>query len=258
MPMIEVECKDRIAWIYLNRPEKRNALCQELVLMLSNEIKKQLSDNDCRLIVIGARGTSFCSGADLESILQLQTNSFEENLADSQLLRGLFQLIFESSKPIVSMVQGAAFAGGCGLATITDFCFASNESKFAYTEVKIGFIPALVMVFLKYKISGQHLRNLLFTGNVISAQQAYEIGLISHLVQDNISLQKQVAEFAHQFITQTSGNSFALTKKLMLETNGLNLNEALDLAAKSNASARSTDDCKKGIHAFIHKLKLQW
>ncbi len=258
MPMIEVECKDRIAWIYLNRPEKRNALCQELVLLLNNEIKKQLSDNDCRLIVIGARGSSFCSGADLESILQLQTNSYEENLADSQLLRSLFQLIFESSKPIVSMVQGAAFAGGCGLATITDFCFASTEAKFAYTEVKIGFIPALVMVFLKYKISGQHLRNLLFTGNVISAKEAHEIGLISHLVHEHHNIESQVAEFAHQLINQTSGNSFALTKQLMLAANEMNLNDALDLAAKSNAHARSTDDCKKGIHAFIHKLKVQW
>jgi methylglutaconyl-CoA hydratase len=258
MPMIEVEFENRITWIYLNRPDKRNALSQELVLALTDEITFQLTNDACRLIVIGARGTSFCSGADLESILQLQTNSFDENLADSQLLRKLFQLIFESPKPIISMVHGAAFAGGCGLASLTDFCFASKDAKFAYTEVKIGFIPALVMVFLKHKIAGQHLRNLLYTGQIISAQQAYEIGLISHLADDNIALKEQVAAFANQFITQTSGNSFTLTKKLLLATNNLNLNDALDIAAKTNAHARSTDDCKKGIHAFINKIKLTW
>jgi len=256
--MIDFELKNRIAWIYLNRPDKRNALNKELVLALTNQLTKALTDDACRVIVIGGRGSSFCSGADLESIMQLQTNTFEDNLNDSQTLRQLFQLIHESNKPIISMVQGSAFAGGCGLATITDFCFASKASKFAYTEVKIGFIPALVMVFLKQKIAGQYLNHLLYTGQIIDASEAYRIGLISHVVEDALLLEDQVEDFANQLILQTSGNSFALTKQLLLATQFKNTNEALDMAAHANASARASEDCKKGIHAFIHKIKLQW
>jgi methylglutaconyl-CoA hydratase len=256
--MIDFELKNRIAWIYLNRPDKRNALSKELVLALTNQLIQTLADEACRVIVIGGRGSSFCSGADLESIMQLQTNTFEDNLYDSQTLRKLFQLIHESKKPIISMVQGAAFAGGCGLASITDFCFAAKDAKFAYTEVKIGFIPALVMVFLKQKIAGQHLNNLLYTGQVIDASEAYRIGLISHIVEDVLLLEDQVEAFANQLISQTSGNSFALTKQLLLATQLKSTNEALDLAAHANANARASEDCKKGIHAFINKIKLQW
>lgn len=251
------ELNERIAWITLNRPEKRNALSYNFVAELKATINLAIHEIDCKVIVLKSAGETFCSGADLESLQKLQSNTYDENLEDSKHLQELFLMIYESPKPVISMVDGQAFAGGCGLATICDFCFASHNAKFAYTEVKIGFIPAIVMVFLLRKIGEQAARRILLTGDVFDVETAKELGLI-HAIYETEILEEKVKEFALRLCKQTSAQSLALTKEMISKVQNLGLYDALQYASEMNAKARASDDCKKGISAFLNKEKLQW
>ena len=151
MALVEYEAKDRIGFLTLNRPTKRNALNHELVTELLLGFQKAASDDSVKVIVLRANGETFCAGADLVYLQQMQKFSYEENLSDSLQLKELFLQIYTSKKVVIAQVQGAALAGGCGLITVCDFVFAVPEAKFGYTEVKIGFVPAIVMVFLLRK-----------------------------------------------------------------------------------------------------------
>ncbi len=159
MPLIETSVKDRIGYIVLNRPDKRNALSPEMVSELKLAFKKAEDNAAVKVIVLKANGESFCAGADLAYLQDLQKFSYEENLADSRHLKELFLQIYTLRKVVIAQVQGSAMAGGCGLATVCDFVYAVPESKFGYTEVKIGFIPAIVMVFLLRKIGEAGLKS---------------------------------------------------------------------------------------------------
>jgi len=160
-------------------------------------------------------------------------------------------------KVVIAQVQGHALAGGCGLANVCDFTFAVPEAKFGYTEVKIGFIPALVAVFLVRKIGEQKARQLLLTGEIIKAQDALSRGLISKVVETK-GLEVSVFDFAQELIRNNSAQSMQLTKQLIANVQSLSLDNALDLAATMNAQARATEDCKKGIASFLNKLELHW
>ena len=152
MSSILYDIANRVATITLNRPEKRNALNAELVRELSEALSRAESDESVRAIILKATGNTFCSGADLEQLKAMQTNSFEENVADSNRLKELFKKIYTLKKIVIAQVEGFALAGGCGLATVCDFTFCTPESKFGYTEARIGFVPAIVMVFLIRKL----------------------------------------------------------------------------------------------------------
>lgn len=179
MEIVQYEVRDRIGFITLNRPEKRNALNEELVTKLGETFDKASADNDVKVIVLKANGDAFCSGADLGYLQNLQNFSFEENLVDSTRLKDLFLKIYRLNKIVIAQVEGHAIAGGCGLATVCDFIYSVPEAKFGYTEVKIGFIPAIVMVFLVRKIGDQRARQLLLSGGLITAGEALQLGLIT-------------------------------------------------------------------------------
>ncbi len=257
MTLVEYSVKDRIGYITLNRPEKRNALSPAIVSGLKELFKKAESDDEVKVIVLKANGEAFCAGADLAYLQQLQKFSYEENLADSQHLKELFYLIYTLKKVVIAQVQGAALAGGCGLITVCDFVFATSDAKFGYTEVKIGFVPAVVMIFLLRKVSEARAKALLLTGNLISAAEALQIGIVNKVV-DKLTLEKAVNDFATEIISSASSQSLALTKRMISEVQHLTLQEALDFAARQNAQARSTEDCKKGIDAFLKKQPLKW
>lgn len=257
MSVVIYSVKDRIGYITLNRPDKRNALSHELVRELSETFSKAEVDPNVKVVVLNANGESFCAGADLAYLQQLQKFSFEENLADSHHLKDLFLKIYSLKKVVIAQVQGHALAGGCGLATVCDFTFAVPEAKFGYTEVKIGFIPALVAVFLVRKIGEHKARHLLLTGEIIKAKEALNRRLITAVVERN-DLENSVYQFAQTLITSNSEQSMQLTKQLIQEVQTLPLNKALDLAATMNANARGTEDCKKGISAFLNKQELRW
>jgi len=255
--LVIYEVIDRVGYVTLNRPEKRNALSYAFVQEIKNALKTAEEDTNCKVIVLKANGEAFCSGADLASLQQLQNNTYQENLEDSKHLAALYLQIYESKKIIISRVEGAAFAGGCGLATICDFCFADHNAKFAYTEVKIGFIPAIVMVFLLRMVGEKTARKILLTGDVFDSEKAMEYGIISGIIDPKI-IEEEVHQFALKLCRTTSAQSIASTKEMLAKVPELSLSDAIDYAANMNASARASADCKKGISAFLNKEKLSW
>lgn len=257
MNNIFYKTENRVAYITLNRPEKRNALNAETVAELKKAFAQADQDEAVKVIVLSGEGKAFCAGADLAYLQQLQQNTYEENLADSQHLMQLFLQIYTLSKPVIAAINGHALAGGCGLATVCDFSFSVPEAKFGYTEVKIGFIPAIVKVFLLRKIGEGRAKELLLSGQIIEAQKAADWGLINEVVEAD-QLQQKVNTFAQMLCTQNSGQSMALTKQMIAKVQELPLEEALQYAASKNAEARATEDCRKGIASFLAKENLQW
>lgn len=255
--LVLYEVKDRVGYITLNRPEKRNALSFEFVKQIKLVFTQAENDENCKVIVIKANGEAFCSGADLASLQTMQNNTYEENLADSKNLKELFAIIYQSRKIVIAQVQGAAIAGGCGLASICDFCFAIPESKFSYSEVKIGFVPAIVMVFLIRKVGEQIAKKLLLTAELFDATQAKNYQLINEVIEAN-EIENYVFNFAQKLCKGASGQSLALTKQMIDEVQNRNLIDALNYASEMNAYARQTNDCKRGINAFLNKEKLVW
>ncbi len=249
--------ENRIGYITLNRPEKRNALNALLVHELLQAFNDAENDPHVTVVVLKANGDAFCAGADLGYLQELQNFSFDENVKDSTRLKELFYRIYTLKKVVIAQVQGHALAGGCGLANVCDFTFAAPEAKFGYTEVKIGFIPAIVMVFLIRKIGEAGAKQLLLSGDLISADEARQISLV-HNVFPRDSLAKEVTSFATKLIATNSGNSMMTTKRMMAHIQSMPLEDALTYAAEMNAAARGTDDCKKGIAAFLNKEKIEW
>lgn len=242
--------------ISLNRPEKRNALNDQVVTELKHALKEADRD-DVRAIVIKGNGDAFCAGADLGYLKTLQNNTYTENLEDSTHLMEMFQQIYHHPKLTIAQVEGHAIAGGCGLATVCDFIFSVPEAKFGYTEVGIGFIPAIVSVFLIKKIGEAKSRELLLTGKLINAEEAKNMGLINFVI-DQKDIEPSVEEFVQKFIRRTSGQAVSLTKELISKVQDIPVDEAFTLAASMNAEARMTEDCKKGIGAFLNKEKITW
>jgi methylglutaconyl-CoA hydratase len=257
MSILDYEVRDRVGFITLNRPEKRNALNEELIHALGSVFDKAASDSSVKVIVLKANGEAFCSGADLGYLQQLQSFSFDDNLADSTRLKELFLKIYTLNKVVVAQVEGPAIAGGCGLATVCDFIFSVPEAKFGYTEVKIGFIPAIVMVFLIRKIGDQRARQLLLSGSLVDATEVLQLGLITKVCSKE-TIATDVADFAAKLIKSNSTEAMATTKRMIAEVQTLPLEEALSYAARMNADARGTEDCKKGIAGFLNKQMPGW
>lgn len=257
MSNVLYEVKDRVGFLTLNRPEKKNALNAAMVSDLKASFSKAEKDSAVKVIVLKANGDVFCSGADLESLQQLQKNSHEENVKDSNHLKDLFLQIYTLKKVVIAQVQGHALAGGCGLATVCDFVFAVPKAKMGYTEVRIGFVPAIVMVFLLRKIGEQKAKQLLLSGELISGEDTVNYGLVNYLVSEE-KLAEEVSTFCDRLIHNNSVQSMELTKEMIADAQSMTLEDGLDYAAEMNAKARATADCKRGISAFLNKEKLSW
>jgi methylglutaconyl-CoA hydratase len=257
MKYIEYSVKDRIGYITMNRPEKRNALSHEMVSELKIAFKEAENDDLVKVIILRGKGEAFCAGADLEYLQQLQDFSYEQNVADSTHLKELFVQIYELRKVVIAQVQGHALAGGCGLVTVCDFVFAVPEAKFGYTEVKIGFVPAIVMIFLLRKLGEGKAKELLLTGTLMMADEAKSAGVVNEVISKD-GLHKAVQKFAANLIKTNSGNSMGITKQMISKVQSLPLHEALTFAAEMNAKTRASDDCKNGIAAFLKKEKITW
>lgn len=257
MELVKYEVADRIAYITLNRPDKRNALNANMVTALKEAFMKAQTEELAKVIVLKAEGKVFCAGADLESLQQLQRNTFDENVADSEHLKSLFEMIYACPKIVIAQVQGHALAGGCGLATVCDIVFASSDIKMGYTEVKIGFIPAIVMVFLLRKIGENRAKELLLSGELITAKQAIDYQMINFVVSPD-ELESKVKAYAQMLCNTNSAQAMARTKAMIAEVQNMSLGSALQYAANQNAHARATADCQRGIAAFLNKESLAW
>ncbi len=243
---------DQVATITLNRPEKRNALNAKVVTELKEAFARAAQDVEAKVIVLAAAGEAFCAGADLAYLQELQQNTYEENLADSNHLKELFYQIYTHPKVVIASIQGHAIAGGSGLAAVCDFSFAVPQAKFGYTEVRIGFIPAIVMVFLLRKIGEGKSKSLLLSGELIDAQKAKELGMVNEVVTAE-RLEGEVYAFASKLATKNSGQSMKATKQMIANVQAMSLEDGLNHAAEQNALARATEDCQRGIADFLSK-----
>jgi methylglutaconyl-CoA hydratase len=254
---LQYEVEGRLAYVTLNRPAKRNALSADVVTELKQAFETAEADDDVKVIILRASGDVFCAGADIKYLQELQANTYQENLADSTHLMQLFHQIYTLKKVVIGQVQGHALAGGCGLAALCDFTFAVPEAKFGFTEVKIGFLPAIVSVFLVRRLGETRAKQLLLSGDIFSAQQALDYGLITFLV-DQDELADAVRDYALRLVRENSANSMEMTKELLAHLPALSLEEGLRYAAQRNADARATDDYRRGIAAFLNKEKIDW
>ena len=257
MDLVHYKVNNRVAYITLNRPEKRNALNSEVVILLKESFHNAISDDLVKAIVLKANGEVFSAGADLAYLQQLQTNSYEDNVADSTSLKDLFYTVYTSPKVVIAQVEGHAIAGGCGLVSVCDIVFSVPEAKFGYTEVKIGFIPALVACFLIRKTGEARTKELLLSGDLINAKTASNYGLIN-FISERTAIAEEVNQYAEKLVSKTSGESVSLTKRLINLAQNSTLEESLEQAVQFNATARASQDCKRGIAAFLNKEKLDW
>jgi methylglutaconyl-CoA hydratase len=254
---VRYEVQDRVAWVTIDRPDKRNALNYTLVSELLEAFKTAEATEDVKVCVLRANGKAFCAGADLDYLKRLQAYDFDQNLQDSSHLKAAFEFVYKMGKPVIAMIQGHAIAGGAGLATVCDFAFSVPEAQFGYTEVRIGFIPAIVMVFLIRKIGETRAKELLLTGDIIDAATAERYNMITKVVPA-IEIEGYVKAFAARLCTQNSGQSMAITKKMIGDIQHFPIADALGFAARMNARARGSEDCKRGIAAFLDKEEITW
>jgi methylglutaconyl-CoA hydratase len=252
-PLVE-ERRDDLLFLRMADPARANALSPALAEALTAAYRRPLREEGIRAIILSGEGRHFCGGADLDHLKTLRGASYEENLADSQRLRGLFEAILRQEALTVAVVQGSCVAGGCGVATAHDFVVAAEDARFLYSEARIGFVAALVATFLPLRLKGRDIRELLLAPQFLFAKRALEIGLVNRIVASE-ELAGAGEKLAAEILAESSGESIARTKRLMLSILGRPLGQALDLAAEANADARSTDDCKRGIDTFLESKK---
>jgi len=250
MEMIKYTEENNVGILTLNRPEKRNALHPKMVNEIINQLEAIERNDRVRFLIITGEGKSFCAGADLAYLNELRNYSSIENEKDSEDLAELFMQIYKFPKPTIAAVNGAAIAGGCGLASVCDFIIADSiNSKFGYSEVKIGFIPAIVSTFLIKKIGEGFAKRLLLTGDIINGKKAFDLGLVDFLADDPLAEAKNLAIK----LSDNSDFSMQTTKKMIQSISNLNVQEAVEYCIKLNSISRSTEDFKNGLNKFLKK-----
>ena len=240
-----------VARVTLNRPEKRNALNESLINHLKVTLAACAGEDSIRTVVIDGAGKDFCAGADLSELQRIATASIAENVTDARSLMELFTLIRSIGVPVIATVRGRALAGGCGLATACDLVLASSSARFGYPEVKIGFVPAMVMAILRRNVPEKQAFELLTRGSEMSADEAKSLGLVNQVFADE-KFDEEVTTYVNVF-AKLSRTAVSLTKTLLYQTDGMAFLEALESGADANVIARMSEDCQKGIARFLTK-----
>jgi methylglutaconyl-CoA hydratase len=252
---LQLAFENGIASITLNRPEKRNAISFQLVdefLAALDEIET----SPANVLIITGAGKAFCAGMDLDELQSLLGKTHDENIQDSTRMAHLFRRLYEFPKPTIAAVNGAAIAGGTGLATMCDFTVAVPEAKFGYTEVRIGFVPAIVSSILVWQVGHKVARDLLLTGRLFDAAEAHRFGLVNEVVPANRLLDR-ARELANQLL-ENSPSSVRATKKLINGYIRSDLDQQIAEAVEDNARIRTTTDFREGITSFLEKRKPRW
>src|SRR5216684_6807377 len=250
-----LESSEHIATITLNRPDKRNSITTQMIADL-HSVLDIVENTHARVVILTGAGKTFCAGMDLSLLQAVATQSPSENQEDSRRMAKLFRRIWSYSKPMIAAVNGHALAGGCGIATLCDFTIAVPEAKFGYTEVKIGFLPAIVSVFLTRQIGEKRCRDLLLTGRIIEAVEAKEFGLVSEVVPAE-RLMARAHELADLLIA-ASPSSLARSKRLLVSSAAPGVDHDLERAILENARIRCSPDFKEGLASFLEKRKPVW
>ncbi len=251
---VRVERRGDLVWLTLSEPERANALSPRMIAQLTDLYRRPWLGEGVRGVLLQAAGKHFSGGADLAHLEALKDAGPEENRADSERLKGLFQAVLRQEALTVALVQGACVAGGCGLATGHDFVVAAEDARFMYSEVRIGFVAALVATFLPLRVRGSDVRELLLNPDFVPAPRAREIGLVDRVVPGD-QLAAAGEALAADILAKASSQSIAATKRLILDVQGIPLADALAHAAEVNAAARATADCQRGIATFLATKK---
>ena len=247
--VLRTEREGGVGWLILNRPEKRNALNGELIAAFKTKLRGLAEDEEVRVIALRGEGPDFCAGADLSALREIAETSVLDNLADVERLAELFLLMRQVPKPVVATVHGRALAGGCGLATGCDLVLAAESARFGYPEIRIGFVPAMVMAILRRNLSEKRAFEMVVRGHTLSASEAERIGLINQVYPD--------AEFlpsSRRYLTELaerSGSAAQLCKRLLYHQDGMTFDAAIRAGADVNVLARMTEDTRAGVAAFL-------
>ena len=253
---LKYEKNGAIATVTLNRPDKRNAISSAMIDELLGALNVADNDGAVRVVILTGAGKAFCSGMDLETLQSIANQTGAQNLADSRQMARMFHRIYSFPKPLITAVNGAAVAGGCGIATFSDITLAVPEAKFGYTEVRIGFIPALVSVLVRRQMGEKRARELLLTGAIIDAAEAFRLGMVTEIVSADNLLQR-AHEVAAKFL-EASPTSLRRTKRLLLQYNDKEVTQEIELAIQENAAIRATEDFREGLASFLEKRQPKW
>jgi len=241
--------------ITMNRPDKRNALCPLLIEELTQALN-EAENSDCGVVILTGAGPAFCAGLDMEHLAVMKAQTPEEHRRDSENMARVLRTLYEFPKPVIAAVNGAAIAGGMSLATIPDFTIAVPEAKFGYTEVKVGFVPAIAASFLLRQVGELRTRELLLSGRTMKAQEAYDLGLVTQIV--SVSELMASAYAMAQCLLNNSPQAMQEVKRLLAEHSRQRLDRELEAAIAVNAQQRSTEDFREGVQAFLEHRKPEW
>jgi len=252
---IAVNDSGPVRTIMLRRPDRRNAMTPEMQMELIAALEETAASR-CRVLVLAGAGSAFCSGLDLAALKEMQGASPSEYRAGAERIARLFLALYELPIPTIAAVHGPAVAGGAGLAILCDFTLATPEAKFGFTEVRIGFVPALVSVFLSLQIGDKRSRDLLLTGRILDANEAHQVGLVNEVVPRE-ELARRVESLA-ALLLANSPQALCATKRMFAERQRAWLDTAIANAIEVSAQARETGDFREGIAAFLEKRKPAW
>jgi methylglutaconyl-CoA hydratase len=252
---ITLQINDAVAVLTLNRPEKRNAITHTMIA----EVLKALDEAEkspARVLILTGAANAFCAGMDLEALKDFRSQSDAEIVADARLIATLFRRLYAFPKPTIAAVNGPAIAGGCGLATVCDFTLAVPEAKFGYTEVRVGFIPALVSSYVIRQVGEKRARDLLLSGRIFSAAEAHAMGIVNELIEPD-KLLPRAHELARS-LAEMSPVALGHTKRLLVKFSEDELDRQTEMAVEASARVRKTADFQEGLAAFLEKRTPQW
>lgn len=252
---ILVDDNPPIRTVSLNRPERRNAMTQEMQTELIQALEETAAGSFRVLILTGA-GEAFCSGLDLSELQAMQNKTAADHRTDAERIARLFIALRELPIPTIAAVHGPAIAGGTGLAMVCDFTLATPLSKFGFTEVRVGFVPALVSAFLSLQVGEKRCRDLLLTGRLFDAAEAHRIGLVNEVVAHGELMPR--AQALAEVLLANSPESLRATKQLLINQNSAGLEAAIEAALEANAASRDSPDFREGVAAFLEKRKPIW
>jgi methylglutaconyl-CoA hydratase len=249
--LIKVERAGAVLRITLNRPEKRNAINRAMVDALAQTLSDSAMDPGIQVVLLDAAGPDFCAGMDLGELAETAETGVAEHLESAKALAGVYRALRRHPRPVVAAVRGRALGGGCGLTLACDIVIASESARFGFPEVRIGFVPAIVMSLLRRSVGEKRAFDWLTSGRVITAREASEIGMVTHVHADqefNAAVEAQI-----RALSETSASALAMTKRLFYAIDGMSFDSAIDAGAQMNAAARGTEDARRGFERFGKK-----
>ena len=252
---LKLNAEHPLAVLTLNRPEKRNAISPEMVTDLLNAFA-EVERSTAQVIILTGEGSAFCAGMDLQALKDFESPTHDETVADARRIAKLFRTLYAFPKPTIAAVNGAALAGGCGLATLCDFTLAVPEAKFGYTEVRVGFIPAIISSYVARQVGEKIARDLLLSGRIFGAAEAYSLGLVNEVVPPNELL--ALAREMGSALAAMSPVALQHAKRLLVQFSQEEIDREIELAIEASARVRATADFREGLAAFLEKRKPQW